>query len=607
MKVFKDKNLTNTSQRGEIMKSNAKLATVVSLSLLAALSVNAGDSKVNVSSLNRGIQNTQHLSSAANQSSQNSGRIMVKIRGKSNLEEFYTKLLDKTKSSQQNLVSLKKFKLSESKKISINKSNTAKDETYINVIQSSKLSTAQLIEAAEKLDGVIYAEKDYRININQAPNDPSFDELWGLNNPNLPESDVNALDAWSITTGSSDVVVGVIDSGVNYNHSDLAQNMWKNEAELNGTPGIDDDNNGYIDDIYGIDTENGDTDPMDDNGHGSHCSGTIGAQGDNNQGVVGVNWNVKIAGCKFLDMDGYGWISGATECVNYFNSLKESGVNMVATNNSWGGGSYNNSMYEAIENANALDIAFIAAAGNDGTNNDVTPHYPSNYDLSNVVSVAASDRYDNLASFNYGGSNFGINTVDIVAPGKDILSTVLGNNYSSYSGTSMATPHVTGAIALLASVDEGLTVSDRIQKIFSTVSLKTNYTNKCVTGGLLDLSAMLDGLGGGDPDPVESTNPTDFDGDGVSDILWRHTRSGQFLNTYMNADGSVKNEVSGATISNSWKIEATGNFDGDDLAGDILWRNNRGNYIVYFMNADGSTKGYSDIHYKGTEWAVQPQ
>jgi subtilisin family serine protease len=289
------------------------------------------------------------------------------------------------------------------------------------------VSVAQAVDAYRRQPGVLYAQPNYILSpFAVTPNDPRFSTMWGLNNSGqtggTPDADIDAPEAWALQTGSRDVIVAVVDSGVDYNHPDLHANMWTNAAEANGTPGVDDDGNGYVDDIYGIDTWNGDSDPMDDNGHGTHCSGTIGAVGDNALGVTGVNWNVSIMAVKHAGANGRGSTSAAIEAIEYATAM---GADVISC--SWGGsgGSNGDALYDAMAASPAL---FVCAAGNSGQNADATPMYPAAYTLDNIVSVAATDKNDVLADF----SNYGVTSVDLAAPGVDILSTVPGT-YPNWS------------------------------------------------------------------------------------------------------------------------------------------------------------------------------
>ena len=329
--------------------------------------------------------------------------------------------------------------------------------------------------------------------INRTPNDSSFSQLWGLSSVGA-----EAGPAWDVTTGSSDVVVAVIDSGVNYNHPDLIANMWVNPQEIPGN-GIDDDRNGYVDDIHGISAVNGSGDPMDDNGHGTHVAGTVGARGNNGVGVVGVNWNVKIMGLKFITSSGGGTLSDAIEAINYMVQMKNRGVNIVVSNNSWGGRGFSSTLQNTIEASIESGIAFVAAAGNEGVSNDQESiaSYPASYPLSGIVSVAAMDRNQNLANF----SNHGSFSVDIAAPGVDILSTHLGGSYRSLSGTSMAAPHVAGALALLASVQPGYSSSQLITALYQSGVDYPTLTGQVATGRKLNLNRLVRNVTSPVPNP----------------------------------------------------------------------------------------------------------
>ncbi|HKB07987.1 MAG TPA: S8 family serine peptidase, partial [Candidatus Polarisedimenticolia bacterium] len=324
---------------------------------------------------------------------------------------------------------------------------------------------------------VEYAEPNYLIHLDRVPNDPRFPELWGLRNTGqqggVVGADIHAESAWNVGTGSRNVLVAIIDTGIDYTHPDLVANVWTNPGEIPGN-GIDDDHNGFIDDVHGYDFVNHDGDPRDDNGHGTHVSGTIGAVGDNGTGVVGVNWQVSLIGVKFLSGGGFGSTADAISAVDYAAMLHVSVMNA-----SWGGGDYSQALYDAIGGSGAL---FIAAAGNDGQDNDVFPHYPSNYDLPNIIAVAATDRFDHKANF----SDWGATTVDLGAPGVDILSTVPGGGYGILSGTSMATPHVSGAAALVRAAAPGLGILQIKQRLLDGADRIPALAGITVSGGRLN-------------------------------------------------------------------------------------------------------------------------
>ncbi len=332
--------------------------------------------------------------------------------------------------------------------------------------------------------GILYAEPDYLVHADATfPNDPRFSELWGMYNTGqtggTPGADIRAPDAWDFTTGSRQVVVAVIDTGVDYTHPDLTNNIWTNLGEIPGN-GIDDDGNGYVDDVHGYDFVNDDGDPMDDNDHGTHCSGTIGGEGNNAIGVAGVCWQVRIMGVKFLSAGGSGSTADGVLSVQYATLM---GANVM--NNSWGGGGYSQALKDAIDAAGAANIIFPAAAGNTATDNDVIPHYPSSYDSPNIVAVMSTDDHDLRSGF----SCWGLTSVDLAAPGSDILSCQPGGGYQLMSGTSMATPHVAGACALLLAANPTLSVAQIKQALLSTVD--PVVPGLCVSGGRLNLPRAL--------------------------------------------------------------------------------------------------------------------
>jgi thermitase len=323
------------------------------------------------------------------------------------------------------------------------------------------------------------------------PDDPSFGRLWGLRNTgsNEPQgsvgvegSDVNALNAWDLTKGSKAVKIAVIDTGVDYNHPDLKDNMWVNAKEANGKAGVDDDGNGFIDDIRGYDFANNDADPMDGNGHGTHCSGTIGAVHNNRIGVAGVMSDVTIVAIKFLTDEGSGSLEGAIKAIDYATLM-----NVDLMSNSWGGGGRSQALLDAIERASAKGIIFTAAAGNSSSNNDSSPSYPASYETANMVSVAATTAQNTLASF----SSYGRNSVHIGAPGHNILSTVNGGGYDIYSGTSMATPHVSGVLGLLLAKEGRLPHATLRERLTMTGVPVAGLRGKTVTASRTDAYNLL--------------------------------------------------------------------------------------------------------------------
>ncbi|WP_293147440.1 S8 family serine peptidase [Microcoleus sp. bin48.metabat.b7b8b9.023] len=383
--------------------------------------------------------------------------------------------------------------------------NVAKaSQLGIDIWQIPSGKVEQTISAYKNDPRIEYIEPDYIITLEDiqktspaqeklatitpqatTPNDPGYSQLWGLNNTGqsggTADADIDAPEAWDIQKGNPNLVIGVIDTGVDYNHPDLVGNIWTNPGEIAGD-GIDNDNNGYIDDTRGWDFAYNDNNPMDVQGHGTHVSGTIAGKGNNSVGVTGVAWNAKIMPLKFLNDSGSGDTSNAILAINYATAK---GVKL--TNNSWGGGGYSQALSDAINTAGQQGALFIAAAGNSAQNTDITPAYPASYNLSNIISVASTTRTDGLSYF----SNYGATTVDLGAPGSDIYSTTPGGNYATYSGTSMASPHVTGAAALLWSQNPTWTAQQVKDKLLQTTDPISALNGKTVSGGRLNINNAL--------------------------------------------------------------------------------------------------------------------
>ena len=336
-----------------------------------------------------------------------------------------------------------------------------------------------------KNPNVELVEYNYTLSAHLLPNDPDFTQLWGLHNigqtGGLTGADIDAPEAWDVTTGNSNVVVAVIDTGVDYTHEDLAANMWVNAGEIAGN-GIDDDGNGYIDDVYGYDFFNNDADPMDDVGHGTHVSGTIAGVANNGIGITGVSWNARIMALKFLSYEG-GLDSGAVSAILYATDM---GATIM--NNSWGGYFYSQIVKDAIADAEASGVLFVASAGNDHSDNDRSPVYPASYDLPNIITVAATDHNDLKADF----SNYGATTVDLGAPGVSIYSTVPNAGYALKEGTSMAAPHVSGAAALLLSRYPLLNYTQIKSRLMLNVDQVSGMPGLTVSNGRLNIFRAIE-------------------------------------------------------------------------------------------------------------------
>ncbi len=349
--------------------------------------------------------------------------------------------------------------------------------------------------------GVIYAEPDYLVAPTDVANDPYVTDgsLWGMegdtSNP-ANQYGSQAAEAWPRgLTGNHDIAVGIVDEGVDFHHPDLAANVWTNPFDP--IDGIDNDGNGYVDDVHGWDFFNHNNTVFDGNDtegldhHGTHVAGTIAGQGGNGQGVAGVTWNTTLIPAKFLGPGG-GSTSDAIAALDYLTDLRiRHGINVVASNNSWGGGGYSQALLDAIERGGRAGILFVAAAGNNGSDTDVNAFYPADYECASggfdcVISVAAINASGARAGF----SNFGSRTVDLGAPGENVVSSVPNGQYEFYSGTSMATPHVTGAIALCASIKPNASPEERKGAVLRSAVPTSSLAGVTTTGGRLDVNAM---------------------------------------------------------------------------------------------------------------------
>ena len=340
-----------------------------------------------------------------------------------------------------------------------------------------------------KIGGDDVSEESSELLSGKLPDDPMFAEQWSLSNSGQrggkAKADINALLAWDKkTTGSENVVVAVLDSGVDYRHQDLVANMWERPANV---AAYYDDQLGLVDDQYGYDATSIGGDPMDENGHGTHCAGIIGADGNNGIGIAGINWRVKIMPLKFMSKGGFGSTKDAVEAINYVINRKEAGVNVRIISASWGSTQKSKALEDVIRAAGQAGILFVAASGNASANADKSPHYPASFDLPNIISVAALNRNDELASF----SNFGAKRVHIAAPGAEILSTWLNGDFREASGTSMATPEVAGVAALVLAVEPKLSMEDLRARLLKSVDKLPGLKGKVSTGGRINAARAV--------------------------------------------------------------------------------------------------------------------
>ena len=382
---------------------------------------------------------------------------------------------------------------------------------HLTVVSLEALPNA--LDTAAAQPSALAVEPDYVRQAILVPNDPKYLDgtLWGLNQTS--DADIDGPEGWNVRSSAGAVIVAVIDTGIKTTHQDLAANLWRNSAEIADNK-IDDDANGFVDDIFGCDAYNNDGDPTDDQGHGSHCAGTIGGTGNNGIGVTGVAWGVKLMGCKFLSATGSGTDSDAVRCIDY---ARSKGAKVLS--NSWGGGGAGVSLQAAIERTRTAGLIFVAAAGNDGINTDSSYFYPASLATDNIVSVAATTRTDTLAYF----SNFGSVTVDLGAPGEGIYSTVSTSDtaYATYSGTSMATPHVAGVLALLVAQFPTETYSVIIARLLNGTDKIPALAGKTKSGGRMNLANAL--LGTTPPTPVRPANDSFVTAVATSTATWTLT------------------------------------------------------------------------------------
>lgn len=365
--------------------------------------------------------------------------------------------------------------------------------TFVKVTSKSDLLQSNSLL---KNPNVEYVEPNWIIKVSDAktsealePSDDQYKKQWGLKNTGkngglfggVAGEDINAAGAWTITKGSQDIKIAVIDTGIDYRHPDLKNQMEVNALELNGKAGVDDDGNGYVDDIYGYDFANKDGDPMDGHSHGTHCAGVIGASHDG-KGIAGVMGQVKLIGIKFLSDKGSGETIDAISSIEY--AIKR-GVNVMS--NSWGGGEYSEALKEAISHANDAGIVFVAAAGNSSSNNDSRPTYPANYDVPNVITVGSYASNGAASSF----SNYGVKSVHVFAPGSTILSTIPNGRYGNMSGTSMACPHVAGVVGLVLAQKPTLSPSEVRDILVSSSKQTSKLQSKSVSAGRVDAYEAL--------------------------------------------------------------------------------------------------------------------
>ena len=394
----------------------------------------------------------------------------------------------------------------------------------VQVLQIGPTETVEEAVAIYRASGLVdIAEPDYKLSASVTPNDPDFinGNQWALHNIGIQggaiNADIHASQGWDTLHDASNVVVAVVDSGIRYTHQDLAGNIWNNPNEIPGN-GIDDDHNGIIDDYHGVNAIVDGGDPMDDNGHGTHVAGIIGAIGNNGLGTVGVAWKVQLMACKFLDSTGNGDTSDAIQCIDY---ARKNGARII--NASWGGPDYSSALYTAISNARTAGIIFVTAAGNDAQNLDIYANYPAGYNLDNILTVCATTDLD---LFESGYSNYSSTKVHVGAPGTYIYSTWNGSDqsYAFESGTSMASPYVAGVCALLRARFPAENERQIIERVLASVDPLPSLQGKCSSGGRVNLEKALG------PNPAAGFTASTFAAEPPASIVFTNTSSGDYTN-----------------------------------------------------------------------------